>query len=162
MAKIHYRRRTAYQWHASDMIRGTNPDFDKLNASSRTQPIAMAIRKSAQPHISTTSLGMWHKRMGHIQTAAIKKAEEMVDGVKISDPEGGSGGDQESLCSTCNLSSAPKQISRQPIGNTFGRYGQILDKASNSDQYAVHFYSWVFDYTTFTPILRRVGCASLS
>lgn len=120
--------------------------FDRPTASSRTQPIAMAIRKSAQPRISTASLEMWHKRMGHIQTATIEKAEEMVDGVKISNPEGGARDDQESLCSTCHLASAPKQISRRPIGNTFGRYGQvhfdimIFDKAFNGHQYAVHFY----------------------
>ena len=105
---------------------------------------AMATRKSARPRISEASLDMWHRRMAHIHPDTVKKAAEMVDGVKIKDSEGHQ--EPQTPCATCNLAHAPKQISRRGIGRTFGRFGQIyydlinMSPAYNQHRWITHFY----------------------
>lgn len=98
---------------------------------------AMATRKSARPRISEASLDVWHRRMAHMHPDTVKKAVEMVDGVKIKDSEDHQ--DPQSLCSTCNLAYAPRQVSRRGIGRTFGRFGQIYyDLINMSPAYNGH------------------------
>jgi hypothetical protein len=77
----------------------------------------------------------------------MKKTAEMVDGVKINEdlPETLSEEEGE-LCQVCSLSNAPKQISRRPIGQTFGKYGRIhfdmvqFPPGHNRHQWMTHFY----------------------
>jgi hypothetical protein len=57
----------------------------------------------------------------------MKKTAEMVDSVKFSEDllETEEEEEERELCQVCNLSYAPKQISRRLIGRTFRRYGRI-------------------------------------
>lgn len=113
---------------------------------SRPQPIAMATRRSALPNVSTASLEMWHRRMGHISPRTVRKAAELVRGVSIDTQETASEGKFKTRCPTCNLSQAPRQISRRPIDNPYGKYGMayfdviLFEIALNGDRYATHFY----------------------
>jgi hypothetical protein len=58
----------------------------------------------------------------------MKKTAEMVDSVKINEDLLETLLEEEAkgeLCQVCSLSNAPKQISRRPISQTFGKYGRI-------------------------------------
>ncbi|KAJ5561490.1 hypothetical protein N7461_000251 [Penicillium sp. DV-2018c] len=102
---------------------------------------AYATRKSAKPLKSTASLDTWHRRMGHVSQKVVRKAEEMVEGMEIGESKL-----NEELCEVCKLSSAPRQISRRSIGQTFGRFGKIyfdliqMNKGYNGHQWITHFY----------------------
>lgn len=122
---------------------------------------AHAVRTSVKPLVSEASADRWHRRLAHVSTRVVKKAAEMVDGVRINEdlPEQLAEEEQEGeLCQVCNLSNAPKQISRRPIGQTFGRYGRIhfdliqLPPGYNRHQWISHFYvegirfHWIFTH----------------
>lgn len=100
---------------------------------------------------------MWHRRLGHIHPNAVKKTAEMVEGIKIKDPE--ATGITESPCQVCSMSHAPRQISRRPVGRTFGRFGQLYydliempKESHNGHRYITHFYvsgirfHWVYTH----------------
>ncbi|OOQ86237.1 hypothetical protein PEBR_22534 [Penicillium brasilianum] len=76
----------------------------------------------------------------------MKKAAEMIDGIEISEDKEPSEAPEGDLCKVCKLSSAPKQISRRPISQTFGRYGRIhwdlvqFPPTYNRYQWITHFY----------------------
>jgi transposase InsO family protein len=80
--------------------------------------------------------------MGHVNDTVVKKAAEMVEGIEITD-----GTANQGPCETCKLSSAPRQISRRPIGQDFGRFGKIYfdlidmkTSAYNGHRWVTHFY----------------------
>jgi hypothetical protein len=121
--------------------------FDQPEKNPEHKPPlhAHAVRTSVKPLISEASADRWHRRLAHVSTRVMKKTAEMIDGVKINEdlPETEEEGE---LCQVCNLSHAPRQISRRPIGQTFGRYGRIhfdlvqFPPGYNRHQWMTHFY----------------------
>jgi hypothetical protein len=124
------------------------PEHQSPLPPETTAQHAHAVRKSVKPLTSEASAERWHRRLAHVSTRVMKKTAEMVDGVKINEdlPETGEEEETGELCRVCNLSSAPKQISRRPIGQTFGRYGRIhfdlvqFPPGYNRHQWMTHFY----------------------
>jgi Reverse transcriptase (RNA-dependent DNA polymerase) len=110
---------------------------------------AHAVRRSEKPLVSEATAEIWHRRLGHIAPQTVQKAADMVDGIKIKgdvQEESKSESTESRICEVCKLSHAPRQISRRPIGQTFGRYGRIhfdlvhFSPGYNSHQWMTHFY----------------------
>ncbi|KAJ5110197.1 hypothetical protein N7532_002842 [Penicillium argentinense] len=93
---------------------------------------AYAVRRSEQPIVAEASAEIWHRRLGHVSPRVVQKAADMVDDIKIkgdlsvSSQPTDSVSTETSICEVCKLSHAPRQISRRPTGQTFGRYGHDL------------------------------------
>jgi hypothetical protein len=102
-----------------------------------------AVRSSEKPPEARASTELWHRRFAHIQLRSVAKLASMVDGVTIEEQHDES---EPQLCETCKLASAPRQISRRPIGRTFGRLGRVhfdliqLPPAYNRHRWLSHFY----------------------
>ncbi|KAJ5369326.1 uncharacterized protein N7496_009086 [Penicillium cataractarum] len=109
---------------------------------------AHAVRTSEKPLVAEASVDRWHRRLAHVSKRVVKKAAEIVDGIKINEdlPDSTSEEEERELCQICNLASAPRQISRRPIGRSFGRYGRIhfdlvqFPPGYNNHQWMTHFY----------------------
>jgi hypothetical protein len=97
--------------------------FQKPSIEPQISLVMATHRRSAKPEVSEASLELWHRRMGHMHVETIKKAAELVNGVKINNSTTSVSG--ASPCSVCSQSDAFRQISRRPIGRTFGKYGQV-------------------------------------
>lgn len=123
---------------------------------------AHAVRKSEQPLVAEAPAEIWHRRLGHVAPQVIQKAADMVDGVKIKGelPDSTAPESTEtSICEVCKLSHAPRQISRRPIGQTFGWCGRIhfdlvqFSPGYNGHQWMTHFYvegirfHWLYTHT---------------
>ncbi|KAJ5290653.1 uncharacterized protein N7443_010906 [Penicillium atrosanguineum] len=103
-------------------------------------PHAHAVRSSEKPLEARASANLWHRRFAHINHKTVHKLASMVDGVTIED-----GNEEEALCETCQLGNAPRQVSRRPVGRTFGRFGRVhfdliqLPVAYNGHRWISHF-----------------------
>jgi hypothetical protein len=112
--------------------------FDEPDGVEHGQ--AHAVRASVKPLEAKASAELWHRRFAHIQPQAVRKLAEMVDGVTVDDTKAG-----ETLCETCQLGSAPRQVSRRPVGRTFGRFGRVhfdliqMPPAYNHHRWISHF-----------------------
>ena len=134
--------------------------LDSLNLWAFDVPAghAHAVRRSEQPLVNEASAEIWHRRLGHVAPQVVQKAADMVDGIRIKGnlPETARLARSEStetgkstetgICEVCKLSHAPRQVSRRPIGQTFGRYGRIhfdliqFPPAYSGHQWMTHFY----------------------
>ncbi|KAJ5318334.1 hypothetical protein N7476_004754 [Penicillium atrosanguineum] len=103
-------------------------------------PHAHAVRSSEKQLEARASANLWHRRFAHINPKAVQKLASMVDGVTIEDAN-----EEETLCETCQLGHAPRQVSRRPVGRTFGRFGRVhfdliqLPVAYNGHRWISHF-----------------------
>ena len=103
------------------------------------------IRHSAKPQEALATAEAWHRRFAHINHQSLNKLEEMVDGIKIV-KDGGGTVEAGSPCETCKLARAPRQISRRPIGRSFGRFGRVrfdliqVQTGFNRHKWISHFY----------------------
>ncbi|KAJ5359242.1 uncharacterized protein N7496_011655 [Penicillium cataractarum] len=128
--------------------------FDQPNQSvPDTTAHAYAVgtstsRTSVKPLVAEASADRWHRRLAHVSKRVVKKATEMVDGIQINEdlPDSSQEEEERELCQICNLASAPRQISRRPIGRSFGKYGRIhfdlvqFPPGYNGHQWMTHFY----------------------
>jgi hypothetical protein len=129
-------------------------------SSQETTAQAHAVRRSEKPLVSEASADRWHQRLAHVSTRVVKKTAEMVDGVKINEDLPETPSEEGELCKVCNLLNAPKQISRRPMGQPFGRYGRIyfdlvqFPPGHNGHQWMTHFYvegihfHWLYTHTS--------------
>lgn len=126
---------------------------------------AHAVRRSEQPIKAVATKELWHRRFGHVNDRAVKQLGNMVQGVKIKDlevqdaPENGL-----ELCETCQLGRAPRQISRRPIGQTFGRFGRVhfdliqMSLAYNLHRWISHFYVEGIRFHWVATYAHKTGC----
>jgi hypothetical protein len=119
--------------------------FDKPGEAPPQQAYAIQpiVRNSVKPQESKAPSELWHRRLAHIEPRTIAKLPSMVEGVVLEDKKPT---EQESLCQVCKTGNAPKQISRRPVGRTFGRFGRVhfdliqLPPAYNRHRWISHFY----------------------
>ena len=129
--------------------------FDIPHTSGHTH--AHAVRRSKQPLETEASAEIWHRRLGHVAPRVVWKTADMVDGIKIKGNPSES--TETDICEVCKLSHAPRQISRRPIGQTFGQYGRIhfdlvqFPPGYNGHKWMTHFYvegirfHWLYTHT---------------
>ena len=116
--------------------------FDEPNEAPPPQQAYATQRFSVKPQESKASTDIWHRRLAHIEPRAVAKLATMVDGIVLRKAEQ----EEASLCHTCHIGRALKQISRRPVGRTFGRFGRIhfdliqLPPAYNRHRWISHFY----------------------
>ncbi|OQD85533.1 hypothetical protein PENSOL_c040G03155, partial [Penicillium solitum] len=116
--------------------------FDEPEEEVSQQAFATQ-RASVKMQGSKASAEIWHRRLAHVNPAVLAKTATMVDGVVLQETKQA---EKASLCQTCHLSRAPRQISRRPVGRTFGRFGRIhfdliqLPPAYNRHRWISHFY----------------------
>ncbi|KAJ5215231.1 uncharacterized protein N7498_001638 [Penicillium cinerascens] len=108
---------------------------------------AHAVRRSEQPIEAVATKELWHRRFGHVNDRVVKQLGNLVQGIKIKDPEVQDASENgPELCETCQLGRAPRQISRGPIGQSFGRFGRVhfdliqIPLANNLHRWISHFY----------------------
>lgn len=119
--------------------------FDKPGEAPPQQAYATqtGVRNSVKPQESKASSELWHRRLAHVEPRTIAKLASMVDGVVLEDKKST---EPKSLCQICKTGSAPRQISRRPVGRTFGRFGRVhfdliqLPPAYNRHRWISHFY----------------------
>ena len=141
--------------------------LDSLNLWAFDTPhkegYAYAVRRSEQPLETTeASAEIWHRRLGHVAPRVVRKAADMVDGIRIkgdSLESTISESTETSICEVCKLSHASRQTSRRPIGQTFGRYGRFhfdlvqFPPGYNGHKWMTHFYiegirfHWLYTHT---------------
>ena len=95
-----------------------------------------AIKKSVREPAAEASIGIWHRRLGHVSKERIVKLTEMTEGVHIagSNPE-------NQVCEACQLANAPRQISRRKIGQAYGVLGRVhFDLVQNQPAYNRHVW----------------------
>lgn len=101
--------------------------------------------RSYKPHVSISTMDVWHRRMGHAGKEALKHLAENVKGVQMTsshleDRDGGT------LCTECQLARAPQRISRTPMWRGDMPFQKLhLDlveehQAYNGDRYFLHLY----------------------
>ena len=119
--------------------------MNRIESTEAFSTLQQSNRTSVKPLESKGSADLWHRRLGHVYTGAIKNLPGLVDGIVI---EGSQEGDAEpqTTCEVCKLCQAPHQISRRPIGQTFGRFSQVyydlvyIQRGYNDHQWITHFY----------------------
>jgi hypothetical protein len=111
--------------------------FDQPNEA--IQNTANAVSSAPRQEKALTEL--WHRRLAHIQPATLKQMPKMVEGVIIDGEEA-----PQAVCETCSLGRSNRQVSRRPIGRSFGRYGRVyfdliqLPYTYNKHRWISHFY----------------------
>ncbi|KAJ6061516.1 uncharacterized protein N7446_005636 [Penicillium canescens] len=112
--------------------------FDQPNEAFQTTANAV----SSAPRQEKGSMELWHRRLAHIQPATLKQMPKMVEGVTINEEEA----TPKAVCETCSLGRSNRQVSRKPIGRSFGRFGRVhfdliqLPYAYNKHRWISHFY----------------------
>jgi len=128
--------------------------FDRPNEAGRAlypppeTSVNTSIRHSVKPQNAKATAELWHRRFAHSNHQSIKKLAGMVEGVEITDDAATEETvtDVNSHCETCRLASAPRQISRRPIGRSFGRFGRVhfdliqITPGFNRHRWLSHFY----------------------
>lgn len=112
-----------------------------IDDRSAHQAAAHAVRSSRKPLREAAPASVWHRRFAHLSPKAVLQLEQMVDGIEFEDKT------FEENCPTCRIAHAPRQISRRPIGQSFGKYGrvhfdliQIEPLGYNGHKWISHFY----------------------
>ncbi|KAJ6018868.1 hypothetical protein N7522_000935 [Penicillium canescens] len=125
--------------------------FDQPNEAIRNT--ANTVRPASTPRQEKASAKLWHRRLAHIQPATLRQMPKMVEGMVIDGEEA-----PKTVCETCNLGRSNRQVSRKPIGRSFGRFGRVhfdliqLLHAYNKHRWISHFYvegirfHWVMTY----------------
>lgn len=120
-----------------------------------------ALYSSKTPLSANGSLETWHRRLGHTNREAIQKLPDMVDGIRISDDNPRK---PSEMCETCHLIDAPRQISRRPISQHFGRCGRVyfdlinMQMAYNKHSWITHFYVEGIRFHWAMSHVSRNGC----
>jgi hypothetical protein len=114
--------------------------FDQPNEAIRNT--ANAVRPSSlTPRQEKASVELWHPRLAYIQPATLRQMPKMVEGMVIDGEEA-----PNTVCETCSLGRSNRQVSRKPIGRSFGRFGRVhfdliqLPHAYNKHRWISHFY----------------------
>ena len=89
------------------------------------------------------SAEIWHRRLTYINPTVLAKTTTMVDGVVLQETKQA---EKALLYQICHLSRALRQISRRPVGRTFGRFRRIyfdliqLPPTYNRHRWISYFY----------------------
>ncbi|KAF7174442.1 hypothetical protein CNMCM5623_007239 [Aspergillus felis] len=107
-------------------------------------------RYSEKPHESAETSERWHQRLAHLGDEAVQHLEEASIGAKVLSCK-------RSICETCRLAKAFKQISRTPRERSTEPFGTVhfdliqLPTAHNGDRWITHFVceatGWHIIYT---------------
>ncbi|KAF7180240.1 hypothetical protein CNMCM7691_009407 [Aspergillus felis] len=95
-------------------------------------------RYSEKPHESAETSERWHQRLAHLGDEAVQHLEEASVGAKVLSCK-------RSICETCRLAKAFKQISRTPRERETRPFGTVhfdliqLPIAHNGDRWITHF-----------------------
>lgn len=95
-------------------------------------------RYSERPHETAATSERWHQRLAHLGDEAVQHLEEASIGTKVLSCK-------RSICKTCRLAKAAKQISRTPRERSTETFGSIhfdlipLPIAHNGDRWVTHF-----------------------
>jgi len=107
-------------------------------------------KRSKEPKHSAATKALWHERLAHPSVDAIVRLPANGRGVEITDLDAPkpARGEPRELCETCELSEAPKQISRRvhqaetPAKKPFERMHwdllQVKNPAHNGDKWVAH------------------------
>ncbi|KAJ6094488.1 hypothetical protein N7467_002001 [Penicillium canescens] len=112
--------------------------FDQPNKAIKNTANAV----SSAPRQEKASTELWHRRLAHIQHTTLKQMPKMVEGVIIDAEQAA----PKAVCETCNLGRSNRQVSRKPIGRSFGRFGRVhfdliqIPHAYNRHRWISHFY----------------------
>jgi hypothetical protein len=84
----------------------------KFNLIPKHQNSTFALwKKLKKEYISTASEDRWHARLGHVHNNVVRYLENRIVGVKVTpSPQV-----DESICKSCRISKASRQISRREI-----------------------------------------------
>lgn len=95
-------------------------------------------RYSEKPHESAETSERWHQRLAHLGDEAVQHLEEACIGAKVLSCK-------RSICETCRLAKAYKQISRTPRERSVEPFATVhfdmiqMSIAHNGDRWATHF-----------------------
>ena len=107
-------------------------------------------KRSKEPKHSAATKALWHERLAHPSVDAIARLPANGRGVEITDLDAPkpARGEPRELCETCELSEAPKQISRRvhqaetPAKKPFERMHwdllQVKNPSYNGDKWVAH------------------------